>query len=157
LSGNTAAPEESVTSAFVTLEAPMEADAPITICVLSVIGFIPADAEYTVEVTNNALDDNPTWEDCTTAVKTGANYIFEHIIDHYSPGATLAFIREQGLQFDTEICENTLYNYIYRGDVFLNLTREHLLYKGERHKPKKDDNNRARLPKGETIPLTRFI
>ena len=26
-----------------------------------------------------------------------------------------------------------------------------LLYKGERHKPKKDDNNRARLPKGETI------
>lgn len=69
---------KSVTSAFVTLEAPMEADAPITICVLSVIGFIPADAEYTVEVTNNALDDNPTWEDCTTAVKTGANYIFEH-------------------------------------------------------------------------------
>lgn len=56
----------------------MEADAPITICVLSVIGSIPADAEYTVEVTNNALDDNPTWEDCTTAVKAGANYIFEH-------------------------------------------------------------------------------
>ena len=30
---------KNVTSAFVTLEAPMEADAPITICVLSVIGF----------------------------------------------------------------------------------------------------------------------
>ena len=74
------------------------------------------------------------------------------IIDHYSPGATLAFIQEQGLQFDTEICENTLYNYIYRGDVFMNLTKEHLLYKGERHTPtKKEDNNRARLPKGETI------
>lgn len=73
------------------------------------------------------------------------------IIDHYSPGATLAFIQEQGLQFDTEICENTIYNYIYRGDVFLNLTKEHLLYKGERHKPKKDDNKRARLSKGETI------
>lgn len=74
------------------------------------------------------------------------------IIDHYSPGATLAFIREQGLQFDTQICENTIYNYIYRGDVFLNLTKDHLLYKGERHTPtKKEDNNRARLPKGETI------
>ena len=73
------------------------------------------------------------------------------IIDHYSPGATLAFIQEQGLQFDTEICENTLYNYTYRGDVFMSLTKEHLLYKGERHKPKKDDNKRARLPKGETI------
>ena len=69
---------KNVTSAFVTLEAPMEADAPITICVLSVIGFIPADAEYTVEVTNNALDDTPAWEDCTTAVKAGANYIFEN-------------------------------------------------------------------------------
>ena len=63
------------------------------------------------------------------------------IIDHYSPGATLAFIQEQGLQFDTEICENTLYNYIYRGDVFLNLTKEHLLYKGERHKPKRTITN----------------
>ena len=67
---------KSVTSAFVTLEAPMEADAPITICVLSVIGSIPADAEYKVEVTNNAKDTTPTWEDCTTAVKAGANYIF---------------------------------------------------------------------------------
>ena len=56
----------------------MTADAKITLCALSVIGSIPADAEYTVEVTNNALDDTPVWEDCTTQVKTGANYIFEN-------------------------------------------------------------------------------
>lgn len=67
---------KSVTSAFITLEAPMEADAPITICVLSVIGSIPADAEYTVEVSNNALDDEPVWEDCTMEVKGGSNHIF---------------------------------------------------------------------------------
>ena len=67
---------KTVTSASITLEEPMEADAPITICVLSVIGSIPADAEYTVEVTNNALDDTPVWEDCTTQVKAGANHIF---------------------------------------------------------------------------------
>ena len=67
---------KSVTALSVTLEEPMEADAPITICVLSVIGSIPADAEYKVEVTNNAKDTTPTWEDCTTAVKAGANYIF---------------------------------------------------------------------------------
>lgn len=79
---------KSVTSAFVTLEAPMEADAPITICVLSVIGFIPADAEYTVEVTNNALDDEPVWEDCTAAVKTGANYVFQNT---GTPARTPAF------------------------------------------------------------------
>lgn len=69
---------KTVTSAFITLEDPMEADAPISICVLSVIGDIPADADFTVEVTNNALDDEPTWEDCTAAVKAGANYIFEN-------------------------------------------------------------------------------
>lgn len=74
------------------------------------------------------------------------------ILEHYSPGSTLAFIKEQGLQFDTEICENTLYNYIYRGDVFLNLTPEHLLYKGKRHAPtEKRDQDRARLAKGQTI------
>ena len=56
----------------------MEADALITICVLSVAGFIPADARYTVEVTNNAKDDAPIWEDCTTEVKSGANHIFEN-------------------------------------------------------------------------------
>ena len=67
---------KSVTALSITLAAPMEADAAITICVLSVIGSIPADAEYKVEVTNNAKDTTPTWEDCTTAVKAWANYIF---------------------------------------------------------------------------------
>ncbi len=68
--------KKEVTTASVTLEQPMEADAQITICVLSVTGFIPADAVYKVEVTNNAKDAAPVWEDCTTAVKTGANHIF---------------------------------------------------------------------------------
>ena len=70
--------KKEVTGASVTLEAPMEADALITICVLSVAGFIPADAHYTVEVTNNAKDDAPVWEDCTAEVKSGANHIFEN-------------------------------------------------------------------------------
>lgn len=62
-----------VTAASVTLERPMAADGPITVCVLSVSGSIPADAEYMVEVANNALDDAPAWEDCTAAVKGGIN------------------------------------------------------------------------------------
>lgn len=84
-----------------------------------------------------------------------ANFIESKIIlEHYSPGAVLACIREQGLQFDTEICENTLYNYIYRGDVFLTLSKEHLLYKGQRRKPEeKQDKDRARLPDGKTIEV----
>ena len=56
----------------------MEADDIITICVLSVAGDIPADADYTVEVTNNGNDDAPVWEDCTTEVKNGGNHIFEN-------------------------------------------------------------------------------
>ena len=67
---------KEVTKASVTLEAPMEADDQITICVLSVQGSIPADAEFKVEVTNNALDDTPVWEDCTVEVKNGGNHIF---------------------------------------------------------------------------------
>jgi len=69
---------KEVTGASVTLETPMTADAAITICVLSVAGFIPADAEYKVEVTNNANDNTPAWEDCTAEVKNGANHIFEN-------------------------------------------------------------------------------
>nr|CRY96734.1 hypothetical protein [uncultured prokaryote] len=47
----------------------MTADAPISICAITVAGSIPADAEYTVEVTNNANDSSPVWEDCTYAVE----------------------------------------------------------------------------------------
>lgn len=67
---------KAVTSASVTLAEPMEADAQITVAAVSVLGSIPADADYTVEITNNAKDDAPVWEDCTAAVKTGANHVF---------------------------------------------------------------------------------
>lgn len=67
---------KSVTAASITLAEPMEADAKITICVLSVAGDIPADAQYSVKVTNNAKDTAPVWEDCTTEVKNGGNHIF---------------------------------------------------------------------------------
>ena len=69
---------KEVTEATITLAEPMEADAKITICVLSVAGSIPQDAIFKVEVTNNAMDDTPVWEDCTTEVKNGGNHIFEN-------------------------------------------------------------------------------
>ena len=67
---------KAVTSASATLAAPMEADGAITMCALSVSGSIPADADFTVEVANNALDDTPAWEDCTAAAKLGVNHLF---------------------------------------------------------------------------------
>ena len=68
-------------------------------------------------------------------------------------GVALAQIQIDGKNFDTEICETTLYNWIYRGDIFLNLTEADLLYKGERRNEgrKAGDNNRARPAKGDTI------
>lgn len=69
---------KKVTALSITLAEPMEADAKITICAVTVSASIPADAEYKVEVTNNAKDDSPVWEDCTSAVKQGINYLFEN-------------------------------------------------------------------------------
>ena len=67
---------KEVTEASITLKEAFPADDKISICVLSVAGHIPADADYTVEVTNNANDDDPVWEDCTIEVKNGGNHIF---------------------------------------------------------------------------------
>lgn len=68
--------KKEITSALITLVDAVPADARIAVCVLSVNGSIPADANFTVEVTNNGLDAEPVWEDCTNAVKTGANHVF---------------------------------------------------------------------------------
>lgn len=77
-----------------------------------------------------------------------ANFVERKIIEeHYSPGAVLAYIEAAGLEFETHICETTLYSYIYRGDVFLELTEEHLLYKGERRRDY-DSGERPKRPPG---------
>lgn len=41
-------------------------------------GFIPDDAKFKAEVTNNALDSSPVWQDATTEVKKGVNIVFEN-------------------------------------------------------------------------------
>lgn len=73
------------------------------------------------------------------------------MVQGFAPGAALAEIRNNGEEFDTQICENTLYNYIYRGDVFLFLTPEHLHDKGRRHYAAKSKKQAARAPRGESI------
>jgi hypothetical protein len=69
---------KKVAKAVITLETPMDADAKISICAITVTGHIPTDADYTVEVTNNAKDDSPVWEDCTQECKNGNNYLFQN-------------------------------------------------------------------------------
>lgn len=61
-----------------------------------------------------------------------AKHIENKIIkDKYSPDAVIGEIKEKKLEFETEICTKTLYNYIDRGDVFLNLTNKDLPVKRE--------------------------
>lgn len=67
---------KAVTAANITLAQPMEADAQITLCAISVGGLIPADAMFKVEVTNNGKDSSPVWEDATTEARNGRNHLF---------------------------------------------------------------------------------
>lgn len=70
--------EKAVHEATITLETPMAVEGDITVARLAVTGEIPEDAEYTVEVTNNANDDEPVWQVCTAEVKSGGNIVFEN-------------------------------------------------------------------------------
>ena len=69
---------KAVTEATITLDEPLAVEGDITVAILAVTGEIPVDAEYTVEVTNNAKDSSPVWQDATTEVKNGTNIVFEN-------------------------------------------------------------------------------
>ena len=67
---------KSVTSATVTLTTPLAVDGDITVAVLQVTGSTPDDATFKVEVTNNANDPSPVWQDATAEVQKGVNIVF---------------------------------------------------------------------------------
>lgn len=69
---------KSVTSATVTLTTPLAVDGDITVAVLQVTGSIPDDATFKAEVTNNANDPSPVWQDVTTEVQKGVNIVFSN-------------------------------------------------------------------------------
>lgn len=69
---------KSVTSATVTLTTPLAVEGDITVAVLQVTGSIPDDAVLKAEVTNNALDDAPVWQDATEEVQKGVNIVFNN-------------------------------------------------------------------------------
>lgn len=62
--------------ATITLKNPLDADDRIALMVMHVVGQIPSDAIYTVEVTNNAYDESPVWENITNYIENGWNYSF---------------------------------------------------------------------------------
>lgn len=68
---------KNVTSAVLSLTAPLTADDTITVAALTLEGSFPADMSLTVELTNNALDDSPVWENCTD-IQRGESRAFAH-------------------------------------------------------------------------------
>ena len=69
---------KAVHAASVTLAEPLTVEGDITVAVLQVTGSIPDDAKFKAEVTNNAKDAAPVWQDVTTEVRKGVNIVFEN-------------------------------------------------------------------------------
>lgn len=69
---------KDVTSASVTLKSPLAVEGDITVAVLQVTGSIPDDATFKAEVTNNANDAEPVWQDAMTEVQKGTNIVFSN-------------------------------------------------------------------------------
>ena len=69
---------KAVHAASVTLAEPLTVEGDITVAVLQVTGSIPDDATFKVEVTNNANDPSPAWQNATAEVQKGANIAFSN-------------------------------------------------------------------------------
>lgn len=68
---------KNVTHAVLSLAQPLTADDTITVAALTLEGSFPADMSLTVELTNNARDDAPVWENCTD-IQRGESRAFVH-------------------------------------------------------------------------------
>lgn len=68
---------KNVTRAVLSLAQPLTADDTITVAALTLEGSFPADMSLTVDLTNNALDDAPVWENCTD-IQSGKAKAFVH-------------------------------------------------------------------------------
>lgn len=71
------------------------------------------------------------------------------IEEKYSPEAILAYIKREGLEFQTTLCVNTIYSYI-RKKIFLNITMSDLTYKKKKCK-KQRVKVQKRAQAGESI------
>ncbi|WP_440337597.1 DUF6273 domain-containing protein [Megasphaera sp.] len=68
---------KNVTSTVLSLAQPLTADDTITVAALTLEGSFPTDMSLTVEMTNNALDETPMWENCTD-IQRGESRAFVH-------------------------------------------------------------------------------
>ena len=68
---------KNVTSAVLSLAQPLTADDTITVAALTLEGSFPADMSLSVDLSNNARDETPVWENCTD-IQRGESRAFAH-------------------------------------------------------------------------------
>lgn len=68
---------KNVTRAVLSLAQPLTADDTITVAAMTLEGSFPTDLSLSVEMTNNALDEAPVWENCTD-IQRGESRAFVH-------------------------------------------------------------------------------
>lgn len=89
-------------------------------------------------------------------IKLGGDYAFHDYVEHKaidenkSPYTILRDIELEGMEFQTKVCEKTLYNWIHH-EVFLHLTMKALPRKGKTKQKYTKVTANARVPKGESI------
>ena len=69
----------------ITLKDPMIISGDITTGVIYMVGYIPQDATFNVKVTNNANDEEPTWQDVTDEVRSNKTF---DLINHKAISGT---------------------------------------------------------------------
>lgn len=82
---------KNVTSAVLSLSHPLTADDTITVAALTLEGSFPSDMSLSVELTNNALDDAPVWENCTDIQRGEAKAFIHHSFTNKTAAKGAAF------------------------------------------------------------------
>lgn len=82
---------KNVTRAVLSLAQPLTADDTITVAAMTLEGSFPADMSLTVELTNNARDDAPVWENCTDIQRGEAKAFVHHAFTNTTAARGFAF------------------------------------------------------------------
>lgn len=82
---------KNVTSAVLSLAQPLTADDTITVVAMTLEGSFPADMSLSVELTNNARDDAPVWENCTDIQRVESRAFVHHAFTNKTAAKGAAF------------------------------------------------------------------
>lgn len=82
---------KNVTHAVLSLAQPLTADDTITVAALTLEGSFPADMSLSVELTNNARDDAPVWENCTDIQRGESRAFVHHVFANKTAAKGAAF------------------------------------------------------------------